>query len=89
MHHLLLRKSPKLDRGSLIAYSRELGLNVEQFTKSLDAKKNDRTIERDLKLAHDLDLYTTPAFFINGRRLEGNVPYEHLRKIVVEELERK
>jgi protein-disulfide isomerase len=86
MHHLLLRKSPQLDRNSLIGYSKELGLNVEQFTKSLDTKKHDRIIERDLKLALDLDLYNTPTFFINGRKVVGNVPYEYLKKIVVEEL---
>ena len=86
MHKLLLKKSPKLDRSSLISYAGELKLNVEQFTEALDSKKNDATIERDMKLARDLDLFVTPAFFINGRKIEGKVPYEHLRKIIVEEL---
>ena len=39
-----------------------------------------------MKLALSLDLYNTPTFFINGRRVIGDVPYEYLKKIVVEEL---
>jgi len=86
MHRLLLKKSPKLDRDSLIRYAKEIGLDTEKFGLSLDSRKNDRLIERDLKLAMDLDLYNTPTFFINGRRIIGNVPYEYLKKVVVEEL---
>jgi protein-disulfide isomerase len=89
MHHLLLVKSPRLNRSNLMEYAKELGLNVEQFTKSFDAKKHDILIERDLKLASDLDLYNTPAFFINGRKIVGNVPYEYLKKVVLEELKSK
>jgi protein-disulfide isomerase len=86
MHRLLLNKSPKLNRDSLIGYAKELGLDTDQFTKSFDSKKHDVLIERDLKLGLDLDLYNTPAFFINGRKVVGNVPYEYLKKIVLEEL---
>jgi len=86
MHRLMLRKSPRLDRTSLIGYAKELGLDTERFRQSIDTKKNDWIIERDLKLALELDLYNTPTFFINGRRIIGNVPYEYLKKIVLEEL---
>jgi protein-disulfide isomerase len=86
MHHLLLIKSPNLNRDSLIGYAKELGLNTDQFAKSLDSKKHDRLIERDLKLAVALELYSTPTFFINGRKIVGNAPYEYLKKIIIEEL---
>jgi protein-disulfide isomerase len=86
MHRLLLKKSPKLDRASLIGYAKEIGLDAGRFTESLDRKKNDKLIERDVTLALSLDLYNTPTFFINGRRVIGDVPYEYLKKIVAEEL---
>jgi len=86
MHRLLLKKSPKLDRASLIGYATEIGLDADKFRESLDTRKNDKTIERDVNLALSLDLYNTPTFFINGRRVIGDVPYEYLKKIVVEEL---
>jgi protein-disulfide isomerase len=88
MHRILFNKSPKLDRESLISYAGAAGLDVARFTRSIDSKKNDRRIERDLKLALSLDVFKTPTLFINGRKSVGNVPYEILKKIVVEELHR-
>jgi predicted DsbA family dithiol-disulfide isomerase len=86
MHRLLLKRSPKLDRVDLISYAKEIGLDADKFRESLDKRKNEKIIERDVNLALSLDLYNTPTFFINGRRVIGDVPYEYLKKIVVEEL---
>jgi protein-disulfide isomerase len=52
----------------------------------MDMKKHRNEIERDVKLAVSLDLYNTPTFFINGRKIVGDVPYEYLKKAVGEEL---
>lgn len=86
MHDLLLKNSPKLDRDSLIKYAKEIGLDIKTFTDSIDKMRHSALIERDKKLALSLDLYSTPTFFINGRKVVGDVPYEYLRKIVEEEL---
>src|SRR5512139_2502514 len=88
MHRLLLKRSPDLDRKSLIRYAQELNLDVARFTESLDAMKHSALIERDKRLALDLDLYTTPTFFVNGRKVVGDVPYARLKKIVEQELRR-
>lgn len=87
MHDVMLERSPKLDRASLISYAKELGLDVKKFTSDLDIMKHRDNIERDKKLAVDMDLYNTPTFFINGRKVIGNRPYEYLRKIIEEELQ--
>jgi protein-disulfide isomerase len=86
MHDLLFKRSPKLDRASLIEYARELGLDVKKFTGSLDAMAHAAEIERDKKLAVDMDLYNTPTFFINGRKVIGERPFEYFKKIIDEEL---
>jgi len=86
MHDLLLGKSPKLDRGSLINYARELGLDVKKFTESIDDKKHAAEIERDKKLAVDMDLFSTPTFFINGRKVIGERSFAYFKKIIDEEL---
>ena len=86
MHDLLLNRSPKLDRASLITDAQELGLDTKKFTESIDGKKHSSEIERDKKLALDMDLYNTPTFFINGRRVIGERPFEYLKKIIDEEL---
>ncbi len=86
MHDLLLRRSPKLDRESLIRYAKELGLDGANFTGSVDSRKHASEINADLELAVKMDLYNTPTFYINGRKVVGNRPYEYFKKIIDEEL---
>ena len=87
MHDLLIKHSPKLDRQSLIKYAGDLGLDVQKFTQSIDSQKFKKEIDRDLDLAVKLDLYTTPTFYINGRKVVGERPYGYFKKIIDEELE--
>ena len=87
MHDLLLARSPKLDRESLIQYARELGLDLKKFTESIDGKKHTQTIERDKELAFRMAVLSTPTYFINGRKVVGNRPLEYFQKIIDEELQ--
>jgi protein-disulfide isomerase len=86
MHDILLNRSPKLDRESLIRYAGELGLDIQKFTESIDGKKHAAEIERDKGLAVKMDLYNTPTFFINGRKVIGERPFDYFKKIIDEEL---
>jgi protein-disulfide isomerase len=87
MHDIMIKHSPKLDRESLISYAEELKLDVKKFTSDLDSMKHKKLIEKDEKRAVSMDLYNTPTFFINGRRVIGNRPYEYMKKIIEEELD--
>jgi protein-disulfide isomerase len=86
MHDLLIKQSPKLDRLSLLRYAKELGLDVPKFTVSIDSQKFKNEIDRDLALALKLDLFTTPTFYINGRKVVGERPFSYFKKIIDEEL---
>jgi len=86
MHDIMITNSPKLDRESLISYAEELKLDKKQFTSDLDSMKHRKLIQQDEDLAVAMDLYNTPTFFINGRRVIGNRPYEYFKKIIEEEL---
>lgn len=82
MHQIMLENSPRLDREQLLQYAGQAGLDMKKFTADLDGMKHSAAIERDKALAVELDLYNTPTFFINGRKIVGNVPYEALRAAV-------
>jgi len=86
MHLLLLDRSPKLDRTSLIGCAKELKLDVPRFTKDLDAMRHKKEIDRDVKLGEALDLYNTPTIFINGVKLLGDRPIESYRAVIDGEL---
>ncbi len=61
---------------------------MRKFKKDLDKMRHMKKIKRDSQLAKDLDLYSTPAFFINGIKALGNRPYESFKVIIDKELER-
>ena len=86
MHSLLLDRSPKLDRASLIGCAKELKLDVPRFTRDLDTMRHKMEIDRDVRLAEALDLYNTPTIFINGTKLIGNRPLEAYKAIIEREL---
>jgi protein-disulfide isomerase len=83
----MLSRSPKLDRESLIKYARELGLDLKEFTESIDGKKHSQAIERDKELASRTAVLSTPTYFINGRKVVGDRPIDYFRKIIDEELQ--
>ena len=86
MHDLLIARSPDLNREKLLAYAAELGLDMKKFTEAMDGSAVAAEIDRDLKLAESMDLYNTPTFYINGRQVIGERPFEFFKKIIDEEL---
>lgn len=86
MHDIMITRSPKLDRASLISYAKELGLDLREFTDSIDNARHAEEIDRDLKLAEAMDLYNTPTFYINGRQVIGERPFDYFKKIIDQEL---
>lgn len=87
MHDLLIKNSPRLDRESLIKYAKELNMDIEKFIKAIDNQQGAPIIERDLKLAKELDLYVTPAFYINGIKVLGVRDSEYFKEIIFRELD--
>ena len=86
MHDILITRSPKLDRASLITYAGELGLDVKKFTEAIDRNAHAAEIDGDIKLAESMDLYNTPTFYINGRQVVGERPFNYFKNIIDEEL---
>ena len=87
-YHDLLFSNHKLDVPGLKESARTLNLNGEMFDKCLDSGSMAAAVKANLDEATSLSLAGTPGFFINGRYLEGNLPYEALQKTVAEELAR-
>ncbi len=88
MHDLLLAPGARLDRDGLVQMAAKLALDVKRFAADLDGMKHRELIERDKALAVSIDLYETPTYFINGRKVVGNRDFDYLKKIVDEELAR-
>jgi protein-disulfide isomerase len=70
-------------------YAANIGLDTEAFNTCLDSGQFKDDVAQDFADGQRFGVRGTPAFFINGRFLSGNQPFENLAKIIDEELEAK
>ena len=86
MHDQLFAISPELDRTMLLPAAERIGLDAATFKAGLDSGKLEARIRKDQELVTSLGASATPTFFINGRKLEGALPFEQFKAVIDEEL---
>ena len=86
MHQKLMENSRQLSRDRILELATLIGLDVERFTKDVDAHAHRNAIDQMVKEAMDLGATGTPASFVNGRFLSGAQPYDSFKQLVEEEL---
>lgn len=52
----------------------ELGLDTEAFNACLESGEYDAAVQKNIRAANSARVNSTPNFFINGKKLEGNLP---------------
>jgi protein-disulfide isomerase len=78
----------KIDRVGIELIARELGLDMVRFRADLDTGVYRAAVAADIADARTLGVTGTPAFFINGRAIDGSRPLREFADIVDEELVR-
>ena len=63
-----------------------LGLDTEAFNTCFDSGQFRAAVQKDVEEGQKVGVTGTPAFFINGRFLNGAQPYENFQAIIDEEL---
>lgn len=86
MHRKLLANHTALGRDNILAMAKDLGLNMERFTKDLDTHAYLARIQAEGKEAEDIGAGGTPASFVNGRYLSGAKPFAAFKELIDEEL---
>ena len=91
MHVKLFGNQQAFDRMSLEKYAHEIGLDFARFKATLDDGKFKDAVQRDVRQANEIakDGIGTPSFFINGRKIEGAMPFESFKQVIDEELVKK
>lgn len=87
-HDALYEVGPKYDSDDLRKVAKQIGLDMQTFEQDMNARWVEDRVEADLALSMSLGVNGTPAYFINGRPLEGAYPEIHFRLLIEEELER-
>ena len=67
----------------------ELGLDQARFSGCLESHKYAKDIDADIAAGNEVGVSGTPAFFINGRELDGAQPFEVFKRVLDEELARQ
>jgi NhaA family Na+:H+ antiporter len=71
MHDLLYEQQGELDRGNLLVYAAELGLDVERFERELDGHVYAQRVREDFLTGVRSGANGTPSFYLNGVRYDG------------------
>jgi protein-disulfide isomerase len=86
MHDAMFADQEKLQVPDLKQTAGKLGMDQAKFDQCLDSGKFVARIADDTKVGSAAGVNGTPAFFINGRFLNGAVPYETMAQMIDEEL---
>jgi protein-disulfide isomerase len=85
-HDKLFDGAPKLEDADLLAYAKDLGLDVAKVEDAIKTSKWKPEMQKDMDQAEDLQVKGTPHSFVNGRVVNGAQPFEKFKKIIDEEM---
>lgn len=82
MHDLLFENRDRVARDDVFGYARRLNLDMARFEASLGDRDLITRMEADYNEAIERGVRATPTFFINGRKVEGAIPYSLFKREV-------
>ena len=90
MYAALFDNQRNLSDSDLKSYADKIGLDKGKYEKCVATPKAvEAKIDRNYQSGVNLGVSGTPAFFINGRRLSGALPYSEFKRLIDEELSGK
>jgi len=88
-HDKIFANQAQLSDDDLKRYAGEVGLDVAAFEQCYSTGRYRSDVAEDTVEGSKFGVTGTPAFFVNGRFMSGNQPYEAFAAAIDEELERK
>ena len=89
MHDKLFANQGQLSPAFYDQVAKEIGLNMDKFHASIEAHKDQATIQADMSAGAAVGAGGTPTFFVNGRKLVGAMPFESFKQLIDAELASK
>jgi protein-disulfide isomerase len=63
------------------------GLDGMQLSRCIEGKTTEGEVKASMAIGNSLSLNSTPTIFVNGRRIEGAVPWENLQALLKAEID--
>ena len=86
MHDAMYADQSKLAEADLLETAARLGMDRGSFAACLKSDRYQAAIHEDVEAGQGAGVTGTPAFFINGRFLNGSVPESQFEEIINSEL---
>lgn len=77
------------NKDRLKSFALEIGLNAGNFNSCLDSDKHKQDVENDTEMGRKLGVTGTPTTFVNGKLVQGAVPFATFKPTVEEALKGK
>jgi protein-disulfide isomerase len=66
----------------LQSFATEKGLDGTQLGRCLDQKSTEADVNKSAAEGHALGIAATPTIYINGRKIEGGIPWPNLEALI-------
>jgi protein-disulfide isomerase len=87
-HDVLFTQAPRLAPDDLKRYAAQVSLDAKKFDACLSSGIHKAGVQRDIDEGTRLGVTGTPAFYVNGRPLQGYQPIQAFARVIDEELAR-
>ncbi len=85
-HALYEKQGTAWGQGNLVELAASVGLDRVTFEQCLSSRTHQADVENARQAAASRGVNSTPTFFINNQKVEGNQPIEVFRQIIDQEL---
>ena len=69
-----------LTREAYVQAAETVGLDMEAFEECIDSNRYRSVVQRNMSVAAGAGIAATPTFFINGQKVEGNLPLANFQQ---------
>ena len=73
----------------LKSFALEIGLNAGEFNNCLDSGKHAKDVTNDTEVGRKLGVTGTPTSFVNGKIVQGAIPFDQFEPTILEALKAK
>lgn len=81
-HDKVFQSQENLNSDTVKAFAAQVGLNINEFDECVNSNRYRGEVATDLEDGREAGVYGTPTFFVNGRKIEGAIPYQAWEELV-------
>ena len=82
LHSALMENRGQLDDDKIFRIAGSVGLDLDQLKKDMQAPEIDDALQRNLRLASELNIRGTPAFVVGDQIIPGAVSLDKLKELI-------